>query len=62
MQREIDRLEHVVERQRSIGRLDNFYWGLLYAPLLPVGIAFAPAALRDLVGAALRPSPVLRTT
>lgn len=33
-----------------VGRPDNFYWGILIAPLLPAGLAFAPAALRDLVG------------
>jgi hypothetical protein len=33
-----------------LGRPDNFYWGLLIAPLLPVGLAFAPGALRDLFG------------
>jgi hypothetical protein len=33
-----------------VGRPDNFYWGILIAPLLPVGLAFAPRALRDLVG------------
>jgi hypothetical protein len=37
-----------------IGRADNFYWGLLIAPLLPIGLAFAPAALRDLVRSAGR--------
>lgn len=31
------------------GRPDNFYWGLLIAPLLLVGLAFAPIALRDLL-------------
>jgi hypothetical protein len=31
-----------------IGRPDNFYWGLLLAPLLPVGLAGAPRALYDL--------------
>ena len=31
-----------------VGRRDNIYWGLLYAPILPLGIVFAPAALRDL--------------
>lgn len=35
-----------------IGRADNFYWGLMVAPLLPVGLAFAPATLRDLAMAA----------
>ncbi|MDP8914690.1 MAG: hypothetical protein M3N39_14090, partial [Pseudomonadota bacterium] len=32
-----------------LGRPDNFYWGILIAPLLPGGLAFAPRALRDLV-------------
>jgi hypothetical protein len=32
-----------------VGRPDNYYWGLLYTPLLPVGFLLAPAALRDLV-------------
>jgi hypothetical protein len=40
-----------------IGRPDNSYWGFLFAPLLPVGLALAPAALLDLVRAA---SPALR--
>ena len=31
------------------GRPDNSYWGFLFAPLLPVGLALAPYALRDLV-------------
>ena len=35
-----------------IGRPDNFYWGILIAPLLPIGLAFAPTALRDLTAAA----------
>lgn len=30
------------------GRLDNFYWGFLVAPLVPLGLLFAPAALVDL--------------
>ena len=34
------------------GRPDTFYWGLLSAPVLLVGLAFAPDGLRDL-GAAL---------
>lgn len=34
------------------GRLDTFYWGLLIAPLLLVGLAFVPDGLRDLVVAA----------
>jgi hypothetical protein len=35
-----------------VGRPDNFYWGMMLAPLLPVGLAFAPLALADLVKAA----------
>jgi hypothetical protein len=31
-----------------VGRPDNAYWGILYAPLAPMGLVFAPAALRDL--------------
>ena len=31
-----------------LGRPDNEYWGILWAPLLPLGLALAPAALRDL--------------
>jgi hypothetical protein len=34
-----------------LGRPDNFYWGILIAPILPIGLAFAPRALRDLCGA-----------
>jgi hypothetical protein len=33
-----------------VGRPDNFYWGILIAPLLPIGLAFAPRALLDLFG------------
>ena len=35
-----------------LGRADNNYWGLIFAPLLPLGLAVAPAALRDLWQAA----------
>ena len=35
------------------GRLDTFYWGLLTAPVLPLGLTFAPDGLRDLAAAAL---------
>lgn len=35
------------------GRVDTFYWGLLVAPALLVGLAFVPDALRDLFAAAL---------
>ncbi|MEH3047874.1 hypothetical protein [Sphingomonas adhaesiva] len=34
------------------GRADTFYWGLLVAPILLVGLAFVPDALRDLAAAA----------
>jgi hypothetical protein len=40
------------------GRPDNTYWGLIYTPLLPVGLLFASRALADLWGAArLRAAP-----
>ena len=35
-----------------VGRADNDYWGMLMAPLLPIGLVLAPSALRDLVVAA----------
>jgi hypothetical protein len=35
------------------GRPDTFYWGLLVAPAILVGLAFAPDGLRDLTVAAL---------
>lgn len=35
-----------------VGRADNFYWGAMVATLLPLGLAFAPAALCDLGRAA----------
>jgi hypothetical protein len=31
-----------------VGRLDNYYWGRLYAPLLPIGWVLSPPAMRDL--------------
>ena len=34
-------------------RADNFYWGLMVAPIALVGIAFAPDAIRDLFASAL---------
>lgn len=37
----------------TVGRTDTFYWGLLVAPTLLVGLAFAPDGLRDLFAAAL---------
>lgn len=41
----------------ALGRPENIYWGLLVAPLLPVGLVFAPAALRDLARAARQAPP-----
>jgi hypothetical protein len=40
-----------------MGRPDNAYWGFLFAPILPVGLAFAPAALHDLLHAVRSRSP-----
>jgi len=34
-----------------LGRPDNVYWGFLFAPILPIGLAFAPDALADLIRA-----------
>ena len=31
-----------------VGRPDNSYWGLLYAPILPLGLVLCPPAVRDL--------------
>lgn len=38
-----------------VGLPGNSYWGLLYAPLLPIGLVFAPQCLRDLVSRAMQP-------
>ena len=38
-----------------LGGLYNAYWGLLFAPLLPFGVARAPACLRDLWSAGFGP-------
>lgn len=35
------------------GRTDTFYWGLMIAPTILIGLAFVPDALRDLIAAAL---------
>lgn len=43
-----------------IGRPENFYWGLLMAPLLPIGVVMALPALRDLVHALSRRTPSAR--
>lgn len=45
-----------------IGRPDNNYWGFLMAPFLPLGLALAPAALRDLFIATGRPRPAEAAT
>ena len=37
----------------AVGRPDNYYWGVMVAPLLAMGLPFAPAALRDLARAAM---------
>lgn len=34
------------------GRADTFYWGLMIAPTILIGLAFVPDALRDLIAAA----------
>jgi hypothetical protein len=34
------------------GRVDTFYWGLMVAPAILIGLAFAPDGLRDLIAAA----------
>lgn len=36
-----------------VGRANNDYWGFLFAPLLPLGLLFVPAALSDLWRAAV---------
>jgi hypothetical protein len=35
-----------------VGRPDNYYWGILYAPLLPMGWVLLPAAASDLLRSA----------
>ena len=42
-----------------VGRADNFYWGAMVAPCLFPGLAFAPMALRTLMGT-LRPAALYR--
>ena len=39
-----------------IGRLENYYWGLIITPLVGVGLALTPPALRDLWRAARPPA------
>ena len=38
----------------ALGRPDNYYWGMIVAPLLVMGLPFVPAALGDLARAAMR--------
>ena len=37
------------------GRTDTFYWGLMVAPTLLIGLAFVPDGVRDLIAAARMP-------
>jgi len=37
------------------GRADTFYWGLMIAPTLLIGLVFAPTGVRDLIAAAQAP-------
>ncbi len=41
----------------AVGRPDNYYWGMIFAPLLTMGLPFAPAALDDLVRSAVGLQP-----
>jgi hypothetical protein len=41
-----------------VGRPDNQYWGILYAPLVPLGLALAPRALKELAVRALTKAPL----
>jgi hypothetical protein len=43
----------------AVGRPDNFYWGMIFAPLLAMGLPFAPEALADLVRSALGRRPAV---
>jgi hypothetical protein len=42
-----------------VGRPENYYWGMMIAPLLAMGLPFAPAALRDLVRSAIGRAPAV---
>ncbi|WP_010185289.1 hypothetical protein [Sphingomonas sp. PAMC 26605] len=44
------------------GRTDTFYWGLMIAPMLLIGLAFAPDGLRDLIEAARSPQRKITVT
>lgn len=39
------------------GRPDTYYWGVMVAPAVLVGLAFAPLGLRTLIAAATAPAP-----
>lgn len=39
-----------------VGKPVNTYWGLIYTPLLALGLAWAPFALRDIATVLLRPA------
>ncbi len=38
-----------------VGRPGNYYWGIIYAPLIAIGLGYAPGALRALSLRALHP-------
>ena len=40
-----------------VGRPENFYWGILYAPLIGAGLAFAPSAVWTLFKRSRQPAP-----
>ena len=40
-----------------VGRPDTSYWGMLFSPLLPIGVALSPLALRDLIARAWNGRP-----
>ena len=44
------------------GRVDTFYWGLMVAPTLLIGLAFAPDGVRDLIAAARVPQRKITIT
>ena len=44
------------------GRTDTFYWGLMVAPTLLIGLAFVPDGLRDLIAAARGPQRRITVT
>ena len=44
------------------GRVDTFYWGLMVAPALLIGLAFAPDGMKDLIAAAFPKSRRITVT